>query len=350
MPSYRENEKDRHIQQSQLIFGTTAGRMKGTYNKIERSFCLPDDLSSHNLHKSIRKDAIRYFMKRIIPWHDGKPYTNSKFGELTKSGNPSNHVCCSQSQCVNVLFPFSQDPDALRMLLKKFGFDVSACLPILNDHGEHDAFVGFEWIGIHNYLMEHSGDRPARCNERSRGANFTSADFIFRFKRTDGKIQVILGEWKYTEDYKSTKSKAIGSSGATRLSIYKPLIRNSGLRLGKKIKLNDLLYEPFYQMMRLQLLAAAMENPTPGEGSGEMDADIVSILHVSPSANKDLRNTVTSPTLRSLGNDIYDVWDQIAPEGRFHHIDSEKLLNFATSDTLPAGFDSWAKWMRGRYM
>jgi len=139
---YRNSEKKKHIQRSKSVFGPEAGILGGRYNKIKRPFCLPDDLSSHNLHKSIRKDAIRYFMKRIIPWHDGKPYTNFRFGELTKSGNPSNHVCCSQSQCVNALFPFSRDPDALRKLLKKIGFDVSASLPILNDHGEHDVFVG----------------------------------------------------------------------------------------------------------------------------------------------------------------------------------------------------------------
>lgn len=194
------------------------------------------------------------------------------------------------------------------------------------------------------------GGRPARCHERSRGANFTSADFIFRFRREDGKIHVVLGEWKYTEDYKNTKSKALESSGATRLSIYKPLIKNSGLRFGRKIKLNDVLYEPFYQMMWLQLLAFAMEKPVPGEGSGEMDADIVSVLHVSPSANKGLRDRVTSPALRSLGNDIYEVWDQIAPEGRFHHIDSEKLMDLAPSGAIPKDFDHWAKWMRRRYL
>ena len=194
MPSYRKNEKNRYIRRSKIIFGKTAGEMGGTYNNIERPFCLPDNLSKYNLHKSIRKDAIDYFRLRCIPWHDGKPYTDPQSGDLIKSGNPSNHVCCSQSKCVNVLFPFRRDPDALRKLLKKIGFDVSACLPILNDHGEHDSLLGFEWIGAHNYLMEYQGGRPARCHNRSRGANFTSADFVIRFKETDGKIHVILGE------------------------------------------------------------------------------------------------------------------------------------------------------------
>ncbi len=350
MPLYRENQKNRQAERSKIIFEPAASQMRGTYNKIERPFCLPDDLSAHNLHESIRKGAIDYFHLRRIPWHGGRSCKDPRSGILMKSGNPSNHTCCSQCQCVNTLFPFRRDPAALRKLLCKIGFDVKECLPILNDHGEHNAFVGFEWIGAHNYLMEYQGGRPARCYERSRGANFTSADFIFRSRRTDGKIHVILGEWKYTEEYKNTKSKALGSSGATRLSIYKPLIKNSGLRFGKHILLEDLFFEPFYQMMRLQLLAAALEKPIPGEKAGEMEADIVSVLHVSPAANNGLRKTITSRSLQNLGGDIYEVWNQIAPEQRFHHIDSEGLIDSATSETIPVDSNNWAEWMRLRYL
>ena len=67
MPLYRENEKDKHIQQSRLIFGPIAGRMGGTYNRIERPFCLPDNLSTHNLNESIRQDVINYFLLSKIP-------------------------------------------------------------------------------------------------------------------------------------------------------------------------------------------------------------------------------------------------------------------------------------------
>jgi len=81
---------------------------------------------------------------------------------------------------------------------------------------------------------------------------------IFRFRNNDGQIHVILGEWKYTEEYKNTKCKALGSSGATRLRIYKPMHKDSGLRLVRNIK--------------------------------------------------------------------YEVWDQIAPEKRFRHINSENLI------------------------
>ena len=105
MPAYRDIEKKKHIQRSQLIFGSRAGRMGGTYNQIERPFCLPNELSGYNLHESIRKDAVDYFLLRRIPWHDGKPYKDPRSFEVINSGTPSNHVCCSQSQCVSSLFP-----------------------------------------------------------------------------------------------------------------------------------------------------------------------------------------------------------------------------------------------------
>ena len=92
-----------------------------------------------------------------------------------------------------------------------------------------------------------------------------------------------------------------------------------------------------------------MEKPIPGENAGEMGANIVSVLHASPAANKGLRTTVTSPKLQHLGNSIYEVWDQIAPEKRFRHIDSEHLIDVATSETIPAGFDKWAEWLKKRY-
>jgi len=40
---------------------------------------------------------------------------------------------------------------------------------------------------------------------------------------------------------------------------------------------------------------------------------------------------------------IYEVWDRIALEKRFRHIDSEHLIDVATSEATPAGFDKWAE-------
>ena len=94
-----------------------------------------------------------------------------------------------------------------------------------------------------------------------------------------------------------------------------------------------------------------MEASRTTPGAGEMDAEIVSILYVSPKENAELRETITSKVLQSagIGSTIYDVWNAIAPKDRFRHVDSDDLIGWATSSSLPIGARDWADWMRRRY-
>ncbi len=345
---YRDKQKLLHETRAKLIFGKAAARMGGLYNKKPRSFCLPDKKSADNLHESIRNAAVNYFAGRQIPWHDGKPLSqNGKI--VSKAGWPSNHVCCSQTQCANALFPFRSDPDALCKLLCSLNYDAVRVLPIINDGKDSEGYVAFEWIGEHNYLGEHARRRPARCDQRSRGKGFTSADFAIRFRDKKEHIHIVLGEWKYTEEYRRAGDLATGKSGPTRVAIYEPLIKPSGIRRPRGTKCADLLYEPFYQMLRQQLLAAAMEEPRASTRLGEMDAHRVSVLHVSPAGNRELRDVITAPKLAKQGKDIYEVWSKLAPTGRFQHVDSERLIELSTTIAVPKGSSGWAKWMRTRY-
>ena len=69
------------------------------YRGSRREFCLHEDFSAENLEAGIRDGALSYFADRSIGWHDGKG-----------PAGPSNHLCCSQSSCVNFWFPFVQAP------------------------------------------------------------------------------------------------------------------------------------------------------------------------------------------------------------------------------------------------
>jgi hypothetical protein len=60
-------------------------------------------------------------------------------------------------------------------------------------------YMAFEWIGKES--SDYLGEHAIKKGPHTRGANFTSADFAFRFKRKDGNIEIVLGEWKYTEEY-----------------------------------------------------------------------------------------------------------------------------------------------------
>lgn len=349
--NFRDQQKKHHSNNAQAIFGQAAGMMDGDYNGQPRAFCLPDDMTDHNLHESLRAAAIEYFQDRNIPWHDGFPRKNPPGTHAPLHVLPSNHVCCSQSQCVNTFFLYRNAPDNLGDLLRLAGYDVAECLPILSDNGDSHSFVAFEWIGLHNYLGEHSYGRVAKCWERTRGAGFTSADFTVRFRDTSNRLHLVLGEWKYSEEYRRELSRVPLKTDITRLGIYEPLIRSHKWRFPKSLTAKDLLFEPFYQLMRLQLLALVMEASRTSSGTGEMDAEIVSVLHVSPKDNQELRGTITSPVLQNagLGNTIYDAWNAIAPKDRFSHMDSDDLIGWATSSALPLGTRDWADWMRRRY-
>ncbi|GAI95287.1 unnamed protein product [marine sediment metagenome] len=145
-------------------------------------------------------------------------------------------------------------------------------------------YLAFEWIGVCDYL----GETRRKGSERTRGANFTSADFIFRFRRKDGKIQIVLGEWKYTEEYRRL-DKGIE---VRKQNYHLAFSRHGGVfeRCSEDLY-KALFFAPFYQLMRLQLLAQEMEY------GREMEADVVSVLYICPEANKEFRERVTSPKL-----------------------------------------------------
>lgn len=299
-----------------------AARLPGYYKTKDRVFCLPRSNALENLVPEIRQAAKQYFSDYQIKWHDGQ------------NGNPSNHLCDSQVCCVNFLFPFADQPQALATVLRKIYPELDCVLPV-----ENGQYVAFEWIGAQNYL----GEKTSRNGRRTRGANFTSADAIVRFRRRDGKVQVVLIEWKYTESY-SRMSLEFAASGTDRKKIYEPLYRQEDFPLDKS-KLPEfraLFYEPFYQLMRQQLLANEMEK------AGELEADIVSLLHIAPAHNKDF-GRVTSSLLEPLGASVMDVWRAlIRQEDRFMSVSTELLFGGLTGETLPQ-MESWLTYIKSRY-
>lgn len=334
---YRELEKKQLVALKKKLFSASACEA-GHYNGVLYDFCLADKCSSENLHSVIRDEALSYFSKRGIGWHAGLGVNHAL---------PSNHLCCSQSACVNFWFPFLRAPKDLTSVLSDMGYPVKEVLPFVADEPLTDGYlpyVAFEWIGERNYLGELKIGRVALDSERTRGANYTSADFALRFLRTDGMVEIVLGEWKYTERYSPSKSIQISKSGTDRLQrVYlKHLIQaDCQLRLPVNVRFEDLLYDPFDQMMRLQLLATAMER-------SKEHADIVSVLHVAPRSNKDLVDRITSPGLAKAfpGRNIHKIQKALVANGRFLGFDVEDLLSIMVRH---APDQLWAQYMGVRY-
>jgi len=302
---------------------TDAARADGIYKGKPRPFCLPREHAEENLFHEIRQAALAYFRQQEIKWHDGQ------------DGKPSNHLCDSQVCCVNFLFPFVNKPRALVELLHPVFPTIRQVLPMENS----GQFVSFEWIGQRNYL----GERISRNRKRTRGANFTSADAAVMFEHVDGLRQIVLIEWKYTESY-GRRSLKVSESGTDRTQIYRPLYEREDCPFNRSLlpDFSDLFYEPFYQLMRQQMLAHEMER------AQELGAAVVSVLHIAPAHNSDFLK-VTSPALCLFGATVIDAWKQLVrmPD-RFASVSTEQLFGCLPIERLP-GLAAWCEYIDQRY-
>ena len=324
MGKFLEEEKRHQILSKKTsAYFTEAARPVGLYRGKPRPFCLPVDRAEENLSREIRAGALDYFKRERIKWHDGR------------ESAPSNHLCSSQVQCVNFLYPFADRPEALRTLLSPIFPNIQSMLS-MEGGGQ---FVSFEWIGLDNYL----GEKVPPNSSRTRGANCTSADAAVMFRLADGTRQIVLIEWKYTESYNPTWL-GIARSGTNRMDIYRPLYDRPECPLDKSKVPNfcDLFYEPFYQLLRQQLLAHEMEL------AHELGSHLVTVLHVAPADNRDFHR-VTSPGLKPRGDSSIEVWKGLVRQpDRFVSVSTERLFGDFPVDSHPE-LAAWWQYVSDRY-
>jgi hypothetical protein len=234
-----------------------------------------------NLAPDIRDLAMQYFAEKGITWH-----------------GHANHGLSSQVCCLNFLMPLAHEPGALSRLIGT-ALDIAPpeMLPMEQDEAGSDWFVAFEWIGERDYLNE-----AGKSGVRTRGANATSTDAAVRFV-ADGRTEIALIEWKFTESYGAPIPPA---GNPTRMDRYRDIaFAPAGpIRADLDLDLADFFWEPFYQMLRQQMLATQMER------ARELGAERVRVLHISPVANIKLHK-VTAPALRSFGDDAFAVFGKL---------------------------------------
>ena len=137
-------------------------------------------------------------------------------------------------------------------------------------------------------------------------------------------------------------------SQKNRVDIYKELLKapDCPIITDKLSSLADLFYEPFYQLMRQQLLAHEMEK------AGEQQATKVTLLHIAPEHNQDIRR-ITSPNLQRFAdpNDSpFDVWKKLVrPEERFISKHTEELFAPVLSNP-PRELQPWRDYISKRYV
>jgi hypothetical protein len=270
-----------------------------------------------NLAPTIRQAADRLFSAEpVIQWHQH-----------------ANHGLSSQICCLNFLLPFADKPALLRQWIEHVTADqVSEILPIESDRAGQRWYVTFEWIGDTDHLNESKKGAP-----RKRGANATAADAAMLYRDTQGRKNLLLVEWKYTERY----GQPLNPTGnAERRRRYKDIFRhpNGPIRADADVTLDDFFYEPFYQMLRQQMLAWHTE-------ASDSQVDRTRVLHLSPSGNRPLHR-VTSPALRQFGGDAFDVFRSLL-------VNKEDFVSMSIERAfvpLAAWAEAdWYPWLRSRY-
>lgn len=255
-------------------------------------YCLPVEHAGLNLLPEVRPLIPELFLELGIPWHAGV------------GDGPGNHLLSSQVQCANALGQMVTDPDRLKLAFGPF-LDVGEVLQI-----EPGRYLTFEYIGPTDIFNEAPG------SSRVRGSMCTSVDAAFLHRDLKGVTELVLVEWKYIESYRlrpATLAKTKTRTGRYLSAVQDP----AGPVRADVLDFPLLLDEPFYQLMRQQLLAHALEV------SGAEGASRVRVVHVSPPANAAYQASLVREEHRALGDTVSAVWQQLLrrPE-RFLSLDS----------------------------
>jgi hypothetical protein len=289
------------------------------------AYRLAPHLREFNLAPTIRRAAQAYFTEKQITWH-----------------THANHGLSSQVCCLNFLMPLATRPEVLsRVVANALGIEPPEMLEVERGPDGDPWFVGFEWIGEENYLNEGVGS-----SSRTRGANATSSDAIVRFRHA-GQVETLLIEWKYTEKYGApilnrVREGATRSSNEVRAERYRELMfaPDGPIRVDLNLKLDDFFWEPFYQLLRQQMLAFQMEKAC------EAATQCVRVLHISPAGNLRL-HAVTSPALKQFGEDAFAVFAKmLVHDDRFIARTIEQAFGPLIAE-MPQ--DPWAAYLAGRY-
>ena len=286
-----------------------------------------------NLYPSLRGDegARRFFAERGIKWH-----RTSRSGDVPGGDGPTRNMASSQVACLNFLMPLAGVPDALAAALRAIDDDVKGIVDVR--HEGRSAPVEFEWIGPEESLE----------GNRSRGANSTSVD-AFVIADTGAGRRAYLMEWKYVEEYKSGDDKGAGSQGETRRGRYSDRYAAESSAFHGEVPMGELLYEPFYQLMRLRLLADRMV------ADRELDVTDAKVVVVVPEGNAAYRERITSPPLRERFPQHTTVSDVMRaalkdPDAAFASVCPSVLVDAVEREcgSNPA-VQEWAAYQRERY-
>ena len=327
------------------------GRGPGPFGRIERErqaqfreqsslprYCggrrhghlLASGYEDENLYPTLRGEngAHRFFESRGIKW-----WQDARNGDDSNGCRPTRNMASSQIACVNFLLPLTETPDALTAMLRAVDDDVTGFAPIEDRYTRSP--IEFEWIGL-----GHALEGPT---VKTRGVNSTSID-AFMIATTPAARRAYLMEWKYVEEY-SRKDLGEGSKGETRRRRYARLYAESASFNGR-IPFDAWLFEPFYQIMRLRLLADRMVRDR------EIGVSEAKVVVVVPDGNRAYRERITSPWFATAfpNRAVSDIVREtlVAPGNTYASV-SQSALADAVREHCADAVSSWSAYHRDRY-
>lgn len=280
-----------------------AARAPGTYSR-EGAFatqpldvCLPREFAKYNLLPEVRAGALALFRELNIPWHD------------SVDRGPSNHLRDSQVQCVNALYPMVREP---QRTVTAFGGDLDIAEVLMIEPGR---YLTFEYIGGTDYFGE------GRGLPRQRGTRCTSVDAAFEYRTSKGTTELALVEWKYTENYPRPR-KVDPRKDAVRRTRYQVDFSDPEGAINSCLSPFDaLLDEPFYQLLRQQLLAHRLERDPL------VAAERVRVLNVLSPSNSAYQRCLHRLAESGIGETVDRAWSELLLQpDRFVKVDPIAFL------------------------
>lgn len=282
----------------------------------DRTFQFLPEYKSYNLYPPHRESIVELFEHadplQKIQWH-----------------RYAGHGCSSQTCCLNFLYPLAQDLDLLAKWVEYvIGGPQVTILPIEERHGL-PRYIAFEWFPPTDYLNESKG------GVKSRGAHSTSVDAAIKYQ-VGSQIRLLLIEWKYTESYANVRASDSLKGDTTRNQRYHNLWRRPHGPLNQQLalQLSDFYLEPWYQLLRQQMLAYHVELDPLSEYEHAM------VVHISPSNNSALRkvrgerfqayaqqNLLEDNTFQVFSHMIATPWKE-----RFQSLSTEEAFMHSLSD------------------
>lgn len=294
---------------------------------------LPLGCEAETLYPPIRTTALDFFVDRRIKW-----WKAPLSGDDVRAPGPTRNLVSSQVACVNFLLPLASIPDALVAMLRAIDSDVVEVVPMeyaLPNGQLTSSLVELEWVGLTGSLEGAAA---------TRGAHVTSADALIVGRTTQDQHRAYLFEWKNAECYSLDDFRGAGKPGQTRRDRYSALYLAADSPFSGDVPIDELLYEPFYQLMRLGLLGAKMIS------DGEFDVSEARVVVACPTANSEYRARITSPGLRGRSaKSVEDAMRIVARHPEMFRVVDPRALAAAVGTVDHARVKDWLAYNSARY-